>query len=85
MKSVTDEQQDANNKGAYVCTFHNLWVISIYIHITRRPLLFRMYTVLETVPCKEIHLDELRGQSYEEIKETVFATTTKLSFLEQYS
>jgi hypothetical protein len=39
-------------------------------------LAFGIYTVLEIVLCKEIHLDELSEQSYEEIKETVFTTTT---------
>jgi len=49
-------------------------------------LAFGIYTVLVIVPCNEIHLDELSGQSYEEMKETVFTTTTittKLSMFGQ--
>ena len=53
-----------------MCASHHLWVIFVYIRITVLP--FAIYTVLEIVPCNEIGLDELSGQSYEEIKKTVF-------------
>jgi len=44
-------------------------------------LAFGIYTVLEIVPCNEINLNEVSGQSYEEIKKTVFTTTTKTVLL----
>jgi hypothetical protein len=37
---------------------------SLFILVLRDGLVFGIYTVLEIVPCNEIHLDELSGQSY---------------------
>jgi hypothetical protein len=50
---------------------------SLFIFVLETVLAFGIYTVLETVPSNEIHLDELSGQSYEEIKETLFYSNNK--------
>jgi hypothetical protein len=64
MKSVKDEQQDANNKGKCVYlppTVGHLWLYSYYETV----LVFGIYTALEIVPCNEIQLDEISEQSYD--------------------
>ena len=60
-----------------ICAYFpsSLGQLSLYSYY-ETVLVFGIYTVLEIVPCNEIHLDELSGQSYEEIKETLFTTTT---------
>jgi hypothetical protein len=71
MKSVTDEQQDANNKGKCLYLPSTLGHLCLYPYY-ETVLAFGIYTAVEIVPCNEIQQDELSEQSCDEIRRAVF-------------